>query len=274
MTEEPPTETLPTETLPTETLPTETPPSPAPAEDSWEAQRVAIADGDEKMLNYLNRFVAQKDVFEAALEARDKIASGEYKRNTEPPVDDEVAMKDWREANGIPESADKYTMPEGVVFSDNDKPLVDEFLANMHESNVPDSYTKPALEWYTKLQETQLAQEAELAKQDAVHTEEVLRAEWGADYLANRNEVENFLKTEFPEATAEILMSHPDTILPLTRIARQINPTVSLFPNSQNPNQSVNDEIASIEAKMHSDEYKNSDEMQDRYRALLTARGR
>ena len=132
-------------------------------------------------------------------------------------------MKEWRSENGIPETADKYSLPEGVIFGEDDQPMVNEFLKSMHEHNIPDEHVKPALAWYADLQKQALEQEAELAKQDQIQTEEALRAEWGHEYRANYAEVENFTKSRFPDI-ADALLSNADTVRELAAISRELNP--------------------------------------------------
>lgn len=262
-------------TTPAEPATPATPAEPAtPVEPIWrEDWRTQIAGEDEKMQKYLERFNSPADIAKSGLDLRDKIAKGEYKRTTAAPTDDEVALKEWRAENGIPESADKYSMPEGVLFGEEDQPIVNEYLKAMHEHNIPDAAVKPTLEWYSNLQKQALEKEAELEKQDRIETEEALRAEWGAEYRANYAEVENFAKSKFPHI-ADALLSNADTVKALASISREINPAITLFPNSNNPGQSIDDEIASIEGKMHSDEYKNSPKMQQRYQDLLAAQAK
>lgn len=251
--------------------PDPTPPIEATWPENW---RSLIAGEDEKMQKYLDRFNSPSDIAKSGIDFRDKIAKGEYKRATEAPKDDEVAMKEWRSENGIPESPDKYTTPEGIIFGEEDQPLVNEFLKDMYESNIPDAHVQPALKWYANLQQKAAEQEVEMDRQMVAQTEEDLRAEWGAEYRANLNEVDNFVKGRFPEEVANALMSSPDTVKALASISREINPAVTLFPNSQNPSQSIEDEIETIKGKMHSDEYKANPKMQKRYQDLLVAQGK
>lgn len=267
------------EVIVTPPVSTDTPPAtpknqPAPVDavpkwgDDW---REKIAGQDEKMQKHLSRFNSIEDIAKSNLELREKISKGEYKRATEPPKDDEIALKEWRTENGVPESADKYSIPEGIIVGEDDKPILNEFLKSMHERNVPDSYTKPAVEWYFKLQEQQLAQEAEFDKAQKIETEETLRKEWGAEYRSNYAEVENFVKGRFSEPVANALLASSDTVIALAAMSREINPTITLFPNSQNAGQSLVDELKSIESKMHTDAYKKDPKMQQRYGELLAA---
>lgn len=239
--------------------------------ENW---RDLVAGKDEKMQKYLERFNSPADIAKSGLELREKISKGEYKRATQAPSDDEVALKEWRAENGVPETPDKYTTPEGVLFGEEDTPIVNEFLKDMHSNNVPDAFVKPALKWYADLQRKQAEHTAQLDKQLEIATEEELRQEWGVEYRANKHEVENFVKSRFPEDVANALMASADTVKALAQISREINPAVTLFPSANNPSQSLEDEIKSIESKMHTDAYKKDAKMQGRYMQLLEARSR
>lgn len=272
MSEETVTETA-TEAV-TEAAPAEqTPAEPQVVSDWPDDWRVKIAGDNEKMQKYLDRFNSPADIAKSGLDFREKISRGEYKRAVAAPTDDEVAMSEWRAENGIPETADKYSVPEGVIFGEGDQPVVNEFLKKMHEHNTPDEYVTPALSWYADLQKTTLEHEAELAKNDKIQTEEALRAEWGHEYRANYAEVENFVQTRFPDI-ADALLSNPDTVKEMAAISREINPAVTLFPNSNNPNQSIDDEISSIESKMGTRAYQEDPKMQQRYQELLVAQSK
>lgn len=239
--------------------------------DDWRAR---IAGEDKKMQKYLDRFNSPEDIAKSGLDIREKISTGEYKRSTEAPLDDEKALAEWRSENGVPESPDKYTMPEGVVVGEADKESINSFLENMHKNNVPDNFTQPAIDWYFKFQEQQETAKAEQIKNDEAYTEEALRQEWGMEYKANRNEVENFVKSKFGDEMSDALMSNPETVKTLASIAREINPVASMFPNSNNPGQTLETRMAEIEGIMNTDKYKKDPKIQDEYKKLLETKMR
>ena len=84
-----------------------TEPAAEPPKDNWAELRTKFAKGDEKLEKRLARYSSVESALEAMLAAQDKIAKGEHKTPLgDNPTPEELAA--YREANGIPESADKY----------------------------------------------------------------------------------------------------------------------------------------------------------------------
>lgn len=250
---------------------------PAPAskgptvEVDW---RREFAGDDEKFLNHLSKFNTPKDVAKLSFDFRQKLSSGEYKRNVPFPADGTPEEQaEWRAENGIPDSFEKYALPEGIVVGDEDRPTVNAFLETMHKSNVPEPAVKEAVKWYYQAQEQAAAQRAEEEKAQKIKTEEALRAELGAEYRPIMKMTENFVKTRFGDIMGEaLLQSSPEVVKALADIAREINPAATIVPNSANPLKGVKDEIAKYREEMRNpDKWAKNIEGQKRMVELLAA---
>lgn len=255
-------------------------------ETDW---RVKLAGGDEKELKRLGRFASEADVYKAYRELEKKKDSGEFKRPfpTEG-TDEEVAQ--WRKENGIPDAPEKYDLKfeDGTVIGEEDKPLVDEFVKNMHGENASPAQVKAALSSYYGILGRQ--QQA-LAESDASFKDEALeglREEWEGDFKKNLGAVNGLLQS-LPEDTrlafetartadGKLIGNDPDVIKWLAQTAYEINPAATVMPSSMsNPGGAISDEISSIE-KMVADKESaywtgsGAEKMQARYLELLSAR--
>jgi hypothetical protein len=239
--------------------------------------RQKASGGDEKVLKQLERYNSPADVSKALLELRGKLSSGEYKRNVAPPVDDVEAMKVWRTENGIPESPGGYEVKlgDGIVMGDADKPYVDEFVKSMHAKNMPPSAVNEALNAYFAMQNRQAA---ELAKEDRAfqqQAEEALRQEWGHEYLPNYNMAKEFATQRFGvEVGSAILQAGPDAVKAVASMAREINPAMTLVPNSANPTQAIADELKTLSGMIGTPEWYRDTAKQKRYVELKAAQER
>lgn len=255
-------------------------PDPAPTQDPPQSQqdwptdwRERLAGDNTDMLKTLSRYNTPGDYAKAGFELRQKVSSGEYKRQTAFPADgtdeDKAA---WRKENNIPDAADKYKLPEGLVVGDMDKPVIDEFLSMAHQENIPDGVPERVLDWYYKTQakqaEAMAVSDGEFRKQ----TEDTLREEFGAEYRPIMNMAENFATTRFGEDVGKALMgAGPDVIKAVAAIAREIEPTMTVVPNSNNPSQAIASELESLSKMIGTPEWFRSPDKQARYQQLLTA---
>lgn len=235
--------------------------------------RREFAGDDEKFLNHLSKFNTPKDVAKLSFDFRQKLSSGEYKRNVPFPADGTPEEQaEWRTENGIPDSFEKYALPEGIVVGDEDRPIVNAFLETMHKSNVPEPAVKEAVKWYYQAQEQAAAQRAEEEKAQKIQTEEALRAELGAEYRPIMKMTENFVKTRFGETLGDAMLSSPELVKGFADIAREINPAATIVPNSANPLKGVKDEIAKYREEMRNpDKWAKNTEGQKRMVELLAA---
>ena len=263
---------------PTDPTPTATPAPSEPVQSDWSVDwRQKASGNDEKILKTLERYNSPADVAKALVELRGKLSSGEYKRNVTPPIDDPEAMKVWRTENGIPESPEGYEVKlgDGIVMGDADKPYVDEFVKSMHAKNMPPSAVNEALNAYFAMQNRQAA---EMVKEDRAfqqQAEEALRQEWGHEYLPNYNMAKEFATQKFGvEVGSAILQAGPDAVKAVASLAREINPAMTLVPNSANPTQAIADELQTLKGKIGSPEWYRNPKMQERYTQLVDAQSR
>ena len=262
----------------------------APAD--WPADwREKLAGDDKKALEQLKRYSAPTDMWAKTRSLEQKLSSGEYKRDVPKPEKPED-LKAWRAERGIPETPDGYKieLPNGVILSESDKPVVDAFAAQMHEKNWDNAKVNEALSWYYAEQERQLAVRAEADGQFKQVAEDELRGEWGQEYRANMTAVKN-LVAGMPEGVAANLLGgrtangqrigdSPAMIRWLAQISRELNPAATLLPNvGGDAGKSITDRIADIEKMMGdsgSDYWRGpkSESIQSEYRTLIEARDR
>jgi len=258
------------------------------AEDVGEATdwRTQWAGEDKELLSFLGRYHSKDAALKKFKETHDDIRNGKYRKPLgENPSDEDMAQ--WRKELGVPEATEDYykSLPEALVVGDDDKPLVDQFLAAMHEQNAPPSVVSAAIETYYGIVEEQLAEEANIAREAEAAGVEALRAEWGADYKRNLNVVHAHLET-LPTEVAEIFRNgrgadgvpigyKPEALKWLASMALEANPLSTVVPGTGATQASaITDEIAKIEGIMRTDrtQYNKDETMQARYRDLLMAR--
>lgn len=253
--------------------------------DNW---RDVWAKGDEKKLNYLSRYTDPEAALNAGWNANNAIRSGEYK--AVKPFPDKGTPEEqnaWRKDNGIPDAPDKYDLKfdNGLVIGDQDKPFVEEFLKTAHAKNLPNSAVKDVLGWYYQNQEQQAQAQAEKDRELALNAQEALRTDWGGNYKENFSRVQGLLDTAPQELKDKMLnsrlsdgtpmFSDPEAIKWLAGLALEINPATTLVPNhGGNLDGAIDSEIQAIEGKMRTNrtEYNKDENLQKRYRDLLTAR--
>ena len=178
------------------------------------------------------------------------------------------------EKNGIPESPDKYEikLADGLVIGEADKPYVDEFVKSMHSKNARPEDVNNALSEYFKMTENAKAREVEETRAFRMQTEEQLRQEWGPEFRANYNQTENFVKSRFPEPVAAAIMdAGPETIKAFAGIVREINPAMTVVPNSSNPNQAIADELKQLQALIGTPQWFADKGKQERFMQLTQA---
>jgi len=252
--------------------------------NDWRQQ---IAGADEKIQKRLERYASVKDVAQALIAAQDKIASGQLKTALPKDATPEQ-LKAWRAENGIPEEPSKYELKlkNGLVIGEEDKPIIDGFLAAAHAKNINSEQASAAVEWYYDEMERQ-AEARQVADQKATEeAADVLRKEWGGDYRANFNSVHALLDLA-PAGFKDLFMtgrladgtpigSSVAGMQWLASLARQLNPVGSLVPGVTGTNQAsaIDDEIKSIETLMRTNraEYNKDTAKQARLRDLYAAR--
>jgi hypothetical protein len=251
------TEETQTETAPVAEVVVEEPKNTSPWADNW---REAIAGEDEKELSQLGRYASPKDIWTKARSLEQKLSSGEFKSAAPYPVEGSDADKAaWRTENGLPKEPSGYELAQEIA--EEDKGVIDEFKQFSFERGATPAEVQRAVDWFYYHQE----QEASSFKEadDATHqaTEDELRAEWGNDYRAHLNRMENFLSTA-PEGVKDtilnartpdgaLLKDNPDAVRFLVDTALTIDPASTLTPvGSDGKAGSIADEMAVIQSKM------------------------
>lgn len=253
------------------------PQAPADFPENW---REKLAADDPKELKRLERFGSPNDVYKAyrALEA--KLSSGKVKTDLPKDATPEQ-LTEWRKDNGIPETFEGYdTELKDIVIGEDDRPIVNEFLKEMHAQNASPSQVKGALAAYYKIVEQQVVERQAADEDFKAASLEELQTEWGADFRKNVNMVSNLLASA-PEGLAERIEAartpdgkkvgdDPAIMKWLNQIARDVNPAAAVVPNAgSNAVTVMADEMKSIEAKMGTTAY--TPELRQRYIELTAA---
>ena len=147
-----------------------------------------MAGGDSKLAAQYRRYHSPAAIGKAFVSLRQRMDSGEFMRARPEgdPEDPSVkqALTEWRATAGIPEKPEGYLdkVPDGLVFGENDKPLLDGFLKDMHAKDVPPAHVHEALRWYKANEERVINDRAMADKQHRAVAEDELRAEWQNDF--------------------------------------------------------------------------------------------
>lgn len=266
-------------------------PAPAPAPgvedtkpvwpDNW---RETVSKGDAKILKRMERYASPEALAEALVAAQNRISSGELKpvlaKNATP---EQVA--EWRAANGVPETPDKYDLGAAKV-SDAGKAFLEKYLPIAHAANMTPEQVKANLSFIAQVNKDESDARALNDRQVQDDGEELLRAEWGGEFKRNINFIHNLLDgaatPEFKDkflggrlADGTPIGSDPESLRFLMQLALVQNPTGTLVPGyNANPAQGVDEEIAKIDKMMRTDRkaYDKDEKVQARYRELLEAR--
>ena len=264
-------------------------PAAEPPKDNWAELRTKFAKGDEKLEKRLARYSSVESALEAMLAAQDKIAKGGHKTPLgDNPTPEELAA--YREANGIPEAADKYeiALDAGLVVGEQEKPIVDGFLNVAHELNMKPAEVNKTLNWYFAEQEKQIAARQEQDEAVRVETDTQLAEVWGTEHKLNKNLIvgmldqapegvkDGLMNARMPDGTP--VMSHANTLRWLADTARTLNPVATVVPGSgTNAMQTIETELANLTKMMadsKSDYWKgpHAEANQKRYLDLVTAK--
>ncbi len=256
---------------------------PAKVQADWPTDwRDKLAGADKDLLKQLGTLGSPQDLFKSYREMQKKLSSGEYKKAVGLPKDaTPEQLAEYRKENGIPETPDKYdtNLEGGLVIGEQDKPIVDAFLKEMHAANAPAGVVKSALTAYYKVAEEQRAAMADADTNTYTTAAETLQKEWGPEFKRNQNVIKAFVES-LPEdfrdnlvgarlADGSKLLGNAAGIKFFYQLAKEANPAITVVPGSDNPGKSIADEIAAL--KVGSDEYWKSPEKQARYRQLLQA---
>lgn len=258
--------------------------------DDWREQLATGDDGkiDEKALAELKRYSTPKDWHKAGVAARQRIRSGEYRRNA-PEGADEAAMKAWREEQGIPATPDAYSFEyEGkpldlASLDETAKAGVQKLQTTFHKLNLNQ---QQAAELSNVLVSFGQEQAEQTAMMDADHfdaSDDHLRATWGGDYKVNLKANWHYMEQTFGKDVVNSLL---EARLPngmklanapwfnegLNRAARSMGGDRMVEGSSEA--KGVDSRIAEIEAIMKENmgKYLSTPGMADEYGQLLAKR--
>jgi len=254
--------------------------------ETWRGDLVTAAgfEGDDAapLSNMLERVGDLKGLLGNYKSMTDKIRSGEISSGLpENPTDEQLSA--YREANGVPTEPKGYTVPEGVELTEYETEIFNEVFGASHNHNLSDAAVQDQIRSYKAAQERVQERQLQQDGVDAQQGVQVLKEAWGPEYQTNINMVEGFL-TQLPESVRDSfkgarmadgrgVLNSPEVMQFLSDTARKINPAGAVVPNSNNPVQSVNDEIKKIENMMREkpQEYWADKDMQNRLQQLYTA---
>ncbi len=272
-------------------------PAPAPAPDpepkgDWpEDWRQRLSAKDEKALAQLERFASPLAVFESYQELRKQLSSGAYRKVLGKDAKPEE-IAEWRKANGIPETPDKYdlSLEDGTVIGEADKPLVMKFVENMHGKNATPDQVKAGVKAYFDIRKEAVAKQEETDAAQMVETEETLRAEYGGEYRANVNAAKAFLQSA-PGGIADkvlgarqpdgkMMANDPDVLRWLVGMARELNPVGTVVPPGGDQTKAISTRLSEIRSMMYlpsgenNPAYWKNQGIQEEFGRLLEAEGR
>jgi hypothetical protein len=197
----------------------------------------------------------------------------------------------------------RYTTPESLAAAhfalrqrmDSghfvDKPLVTEFLSELHKVNASPDVASAALKSYYAMEERIAAERTQEDAQFLQEQQDALRLEWGSEFRGNVNAVTNLLNAMGPSGVLEKLsnarmdggagrplFADADVFRFLANAAKEINPASTVMPGAgASAGQDMTAEIQEIEKMMgnRSSDYwrgPKADTLQARYRTLVEAR--
>lgn len=152
--------------------------------DDW---RETAAGGDADLLKLAKRYGSLSGMLKALDESKKALRSGKVKADMPDPTD-EKAMAEWRKAEGIPEDATGYKLPEAVQkrLVDEDKPILNSFTEFAHKKGARPDVVEIGTEWYVEMVEAAAAKQAEDDKVASDKAEDTLRKDWAhGEYKAN-----------------------------------------------------------------------------------------
>lgn len=253
--------------------------------DDWRQQVAAAQSTDAKeqaaIVKRLERMGSPSDLGKSYLSLDKKISSGDF-RAALPKDASPEQVSEWRKANGVPESADKYEvkLKDGFVFGKADEPYVEQYKKYAHERNIPADVVNANLEFFLQNRQEQIAGREVLWAEQKQKTEDTLNKEWGGDYRGNVTRI-NVLIGNMSDTTNELLASalgadglpllnNPSFLNDLLNLAREINPSGTVLPGTSGQQmESVDAEIKTLEAKMGTNDWYKDEKSQARYQELL-----
>ncbi len=267
-------------------------PTPAkPAEGFWKDDwRQQYAGQDVKRLKELERYASPKAALDGLFAAKQRIQEGSLipalKKDASP---DEV--KAYRDSLGVPEKPEGYEIKlsgDRTIDAD-DKPLVDKLVAKLHGLHARPEIVNATVDAFLDIEESLLGEQEQSDTAALKATEDELRMEWGGDYRRNVAMINGLLDSA-PTGVKDALLSardsegitllnNPSIMRWLADVTRQVNPTATVVPGSNNPQAAISDELTNLKKMMgdYNSEYwkgPNKDKLQQRFRDLTSVQSK
>jgi len=221
--------------------------------DDW---RQAMANGDQKELERLQRIASPEALHKSYRELEKKMSSMKLPPTLpENPTPEQLA--EYRKQVGVPEKFEGYyeKLPEGLVIGEEDKPAMNMLAERLHAKNVSPDIVADVVDVYYKIQEQNHADMIEAQKSLRQATEDALRKEWGADYRSTVNSIKTMFDGMDPEvkelvegmqlADGSLAFNHPGFMRWMGSLALQINPAALVMPG-----QTGGDKTATIKQQL------------------------
>jgi hypothetical protein len=250
--------------------------------------RAELAGDDAKLRERLNRFATPADLARSYRSLELKLSSGEYRRPLPENASDEEKAA-WRKEQGIPDKADGYEvkLPDGLVLSEGDQPVVDLFRQFAHERNYTPQQFNDALTWYYETQDALASQREDADAAFKLEAEDALRKEYGADFRRNMN-VLGAVRDSMPDglfarlhagrmADGTKIGNDPAFVRWLVSLGLELNPASTLVPaGATNAGQSIQSELDAIRKVLRDEpeKYWRDEAMQKRELELIEAQQR
>ena len=170
----------------------------APAPQTWpEEWRKLLAGDDKKKIEKVARYTDPTKILDAYLTLERDLSSGAYVKKLPTHYSSEE-LAEWRKANGFPEKPEDYdtNLGNGIVWGENDKPHIGNFLEYAHANNMTPEQVKQGLGWWHQYQSTLVDQQAAIDNQNAAEARDQIRTVWGGTAQANLNFIKTVLDRE------------------------------------------------------------------------------
>lgn len=218
-----------------------------------------MAGGNAEVLKIIKRYSSPANAAAALAAAQQKIRSGKV---TEPLTADATPeqVAEYRKATGVPETAEGYKLPEGIVPDEGTKTYLKSFYEEMHAAHVPQGVVEKALGAYFKNVEAAASKQAEDDLAFHQTSDMSIRKEWGPSYKGNINAIMAMLATHPKEVQDNILnarlgngqklASDPATLRAFLSMAKDINPAAMVIPGGIEAGKGIDDRLAEINGQM------------------------